>query len=222
MTPEPAADRPMFILQDDKHPDREIEMAAESVVIGRGEECDITLNERQISRQHIRVYRENDAFYIEDLESKNGTWVNGQQMKGVRRLYDGDEIHLALQVRMQFIGSGSTAPLTHEAPAVLNSRVRIDPYARRVFVGTREIDPPLSPPQYRLIELLYNNSGRICTRDEVVSTVWPDAISEGVSEQAIDALVRRLRDRLAEFEAEWNYIVTVRGHGFRLDNPDLV
>jgi DNA-binding response OmpR family regulator len=35
---------------------------------------------------------------------------------------------------------------------------------------------------------------------------------------AIDALVRRLRDRLAEVDPGHNYIVTVRGHGFRFDN----
>jgi DNA-binding response OmpR family regulator len=39
-----------------------------------------------------------------------------------------------------------------------------------------------------------------------------------VSEQAIDALVRRLRDRLAELDPDHRYVVTVRGHGFRLEN----
>ena len=52
-----------------------------------------------------------------------------------------------------------------------------------------------------------------------METVWPEAMGEGVSEQAIDALVRRLRDRLAETDEDWQYIITVRGHGFRLDNP---
>jgi DNA-binding response OmpR family regulator len=66
---------------------------------------------------------------------------------------------------------------------------------------------------------LVKHTGRICTRENVVETVWPEAVSEGVSEQAIDALVRRLRDRLAEVDPHWQYIVTVRGHGFRLDNP---
>ena len=73
--------------------------------------------------------------------------------------------------------------------------------------------------EYRLLEQLYVNAGRICTRDEVIQTVWPEALGEGVSEQAIDALVRRLRDRLMELDPDWQYIVTVRGHGFRLDNP---
>jgi DNA-binding response OmpR family regulator len=41
----------------------------------------------------------------------------------------------------------------------------------------------------------------------------------GVTEQALDALIRRLRDRLAAIEPEHNFVVTVRGHGLRLDNP---
>jgi DNA-binding response OmpR family regulator len=49
-----------------------------------------------------------------------------------------------------------------------------------------------------------------------VAAVWPDALEEGVSEQAIDALVRRLRDRLAELDKDHEYVATVRGHGFRL------
>jgi DNA-binding response OmpR family regulator len=49
--------------------------------------------------------------------------------------------------------------------------------------------------------------------------VWPDVESAGVTEQAIDALVRRLRERLAELEPNHQYIITVRGHGFRFENP---
>jgi DNA-binding response OmpR family regulator len=98
--------------------------------------------------------------------------------------------------------------------------LRLDREGRRVFIGDEEIDPPLSLPQYRLIELLYINDGHVCTRDAVVEAVWPDVVGEGVSEQAIDALVRRLRDRLAEHDPDVQYIVTVRGHGFRLHNPE--
>jgi DNA-binding winged helix-turn-helix (wHTH) protein len=215
---ESGVERPILIIKEENKPDRQVTISRDEMVLGRGDECDIVLPERQISRQHIKVYREGDAYYLEDLESKNGTWVNGQQLKGTRRLLDGDDINVALAVHLQFIGTGATAPLPFEVPANLNNgRLRLDREARRVFVGEAELDPPLSPPQYRLLELLHNNAGRICTRDSVVETVWPDAISEGVSEQAIDALVRRLRDRLAEADPDWQYIVTVRGHGFRLD-----
>ncbi len=83
----------------------------------------------------------------------------------------------------------------------------------------RELDPPLSPPQYRLLELLVLRAGQIVNRDEIVTAVWEGSESEGISEQAIDALVRRLRERLAEVDPGHAYLVTVRGHGFRLDNP---
>ena len=214
-------DRPVLIIRDNNElPARHWLMEKDDIVLGRGEECDLTLDERQISRQHIRIYKEGNKFYVQDLESKNGTWVNGMQLKGVRELADGDEIQLALVTYIQFIGSGSTTPLPYEPPTTISGKLRLDRESRRVFVNERELDPPLSLPQYRLLELLYNNMGRICTRDNVVETVWPEAMGEGVSEQAIDALVRRLRDRLAEVDPKGEYIVTVRGHGFRMDNPD--
>lgn len=186
----------------------------DSVIIGRDEDCDISIPERQISRHHVRLFRENGVFYLEDLSSRNGTWINNTKLEGVRELNDGDEIELALVAKLQFVGSGATAPLPFEVPSV--KKLRIDLETRRVFIDEQEVDPPLSLPQYRLIELLYLNKGRICTRDQVVETVWPDAVGEGVSEQAIDALVRRLRDRLGEIDPDEQYIVTVRGHGFRL------
>ncbi len=213
-------ERPVLIVKGaDDAPDQHLSVDKDSVILGRGEECDIHLNVRQVSRQHVRIFRQGNRYFIEDLESKNGTWINGQQLKGSRELTDGDEIQLALAVRLIFIGSGATTPLPYAPPELLTGRLRLDRESRRVFINNVELDPPLSLPQYRLLELLYNHLGRVCTRDSVVETVWPEAVGEGVSEQAIDALVRRLRDRLAELDPDHQYIVTVRGHGFRLENP---
>ena len=60
--------------------------------------------------------------------------------------------------------------------------------------------------------------GRVYSRDAVVEAVWPEDDRDGISEQAIDALARRLRERLAEVDPDTQYVVTVRGHGFRLEN----
>ena len=212
-------DQPILIIQDENQPIRHWPVEKDDVILGRDEECDLTLPDRQISRQHIRIYKQGDIYFIQDLDSKNGTWVNGLQLKGTRELHDGDEIHVALAVRLKFIDSDATSPLSSEPPAFISGRLRLDPEARRVFVRGVELNPPLSLPQYRLLELLFVNAGRICTRDHVIETVWPEAMGEGVSEQAIDALIRRLRDRLAEVDPESQYIITVRGHGFRLENP---
>ncbi|MBK8134410.1 MAG: FHA domain-containing protein [Anaerolineae bacterium] len=211
---------PVLVVMDGPEANKSFAIENDEVIIGREETCDIVLRERQISREHIRIYRADGRYYVEDKNSRNGTWVNGKKLENeTRELYDNDEIHIALAVRLQFIGSGATAPLPYEVPQSLSGRLRLDREARRVYIHDTELDPPLSLPQYRLLELLYLHAGRVCTRETVVETVWPDVVGEGVSEQAIDALVRRLRDRLAELDPEHQYIVTMRGHGFRLDNP---
>jgi DNA-binding winged helix-turn-helix (wHTH) protein len=70
-----------------------------------------------------------------------------------------------------------------------------------------------------LLELLYDHQDRVITRKEVIVKVWGDEYAIDVSEQALDALVRRLRDRLATIDPTHVFVVTVRGHGLRLDNP---
>ena len=131
-------------------------------------------------------------------------------------LQDGDEISIALCVKLVFVGTDATIPLTFEPPTQ-EGNLQIDEAQRAVIINGKELDPPLSLAQFRLLELLYNGAGAVCSRDDIVEVVWPGTDGLGVSEQAIDALVRRLRDRLVELD-DFNYIVTVRGHGFRIDN----
>jgi hypothetical protein len=213
-------DKPVLIIHEGEKAGQRWTIREDELIIGRGGECDLVLPERQVSREHIRIYHAGNTYYMEDLGSKNGTWVNGKQVQSdTVPLQDGDEIQIALAVKITFVGSEATAPLlVDELPGTLG-RLQLNPDSRRVFIDGVEVDPPLSLPQYRLLEMLYDGAGGVRTRDEVIEAVWPDAIGEGVSEQAIDALVRRLRDRLAEVDPDHQYIVTVRGHGFRLDNP---
>jgi len=212
-------ENPVLIIHEGERAGQRWTMQNDILVVGRGTECDLVLPERQVSREHIKIKLIEGQYVIEDLDSKNGTWVNGQQLKGERPLSDGDEVHIALAVKFTFIESEATAPLDiRDNPAAMKGDLRLDRESRRVYIGSREIDPPLSLPQYRLLEMLINANGAVCTRDHVIEAVWPEAVGEGVSEQAIDALVRRLRDRIAEIDPERQYVVTVRGHGFRLDN----
>jgi len=83
----------------------------------------------------------------------------------------------------------------------------------------QEILPPLSVSQFRLLEILYEKPRASCPAPRT----GDDRLGEGqafdISEQALDALVRRLRDRIASVDPAHEYIVTVRGHGLRLENP---
>jgi len=188
----------------------------DNLIIGREEDCDIVLPSRQVSRNHARIRRSGGRHILEDLGSKNRTFVNGQELTEPYTLQDGDEIQIALSFKLFFVDAGATAPLFFEER---RAGLRLNKDAKAVWIKGQELDPPLSLAQYRLLELLYENEGKVCSRDEVVQAVWPDAVvEEGVSEQAIDALARRLRERLSELDPDHQYIVTVRGHGFRFDN----
>jgi hypothetical protein len=186
------------------------------VTLGRGSECDIVLPERQVSRCHAQIERDEGGYLLRDLGSKNGTHVNGEEVRDrPYRLKDGDEIQIALCVKMGFVGADATLPLELTGP---HRGLRIDRAARRVFIGGHELTPPLSPAQYRLLDLLLEHEGEVVSRDAIVDRVWTEEEGLGVSEQAIDALVRRLRDRISSVDPDHAYVVTVRGHGFRLEN----
>ncbi|HRA65468.1 MAG TPA: FHA domain-containing protein [Caldilinea sp.] len=188
-----------------------------ALTIGRDEDCDIHLPDRQVSRNHARIYWADDHYRIEDLGSKNGTHVNGQDVQNNTSLplQDGDELQIALRFKLAFVDAGATAPLSLDSD---KRGLRIDKETRQVWANGIIIDPPLSLHQYRLLEILWDSGGSVITREQIIEAVWPEAASEGVSEQAIDALVRRLRERIEECDNEFRYIVTVRGHGFRLEN----
>lgn len=184
--------------------------------IGRGSECHIVLPERQVSREHVRISYDGQQYTLHDLGSKNGTFLNGKRLTGTAVLRDGDQIQIALSVTMMFIGTEATLPLTIELPS-LRGGLTLNEEQRTLEIRGQELDPPLSLAQFRLLKLLYDADGAVVDREAIIETVWPGTDGLGVSEQAIDALVRRLRDRLTELD-DYNYIVTVRGHGFRLDN----
>ena len=69
-------------------------LSGTQVSIGRSERSDIALADPGVSRNHARIVREGDDFIVEDLQSTNGTEVNGQPVRR-RRLANGDTVKLA-------------------------------------------------------------------------------------------------------------------------------
>lgn len=197
-----------------------------SIMIGRDESCDLIIPSRQVSRFHARLNVSPTGVQLEDLASKNGTHCNGQELNGTLNLQDGDIIQIALAQQFIFLSSDATLPLDgpieqYIEPGPGKYLLRLDKRSRRVWLGNIELEPPLSVSQFQLLELLYSNPGKVVTRDQMIQTIWGQEDAVGVSEQALDALIRRLRDRLATVDAKHSLLITVRGHGLRLDNPRL-
>jgi len=215
----------------------------ENILLGREPDCDIMIADRQVSRHHARLTIDAKGILLQDLNSKNGTRHNGHPVVDTVALQDGDVIQIALAQQFIFLSSDSTIPLENQpgdlflAQAQMtsaaselqtNARLILEKKSRRVWIRLSETDeamkeilPPLSASQFRLLEVLFDNQGRVVTRPSLVSTVWGEGQAFEISEQALDALVRRLRDRISRIDPTHEYIVTVRGHGLRLENPSF-
>jgi hypothetical protein len=184
---------------------------AQETTIGRWPDNDVVIADRWVSRHHARIVRRGLRYVIEDLGSKNDTFVNGQRLTAPHELEDGDRIQIAPQYQFIFVDAEATAPIH---PAAMG--LRLDATQRQVWLAEQEVLPPLSPAQFAFLELLSSEPERVFSRDEIIAAVWPDSDSSGVSDEAIDSLVRRLRKRLAQLDPDHDYIQAVRGHGFRL------
>jgi len=66
----------------------------EKLIIGRLENCDIVITDQMISKKHCEITTDESKFYIEDLASKNATYVNGKIIKKKTHLIYGDRIIL--------------------------------------------------------------------------------------------------------------------------------
>jgi DNA-binding winged helix-turn-helix (wHTH) protein len=187
------------------------------LTIGREVTCEVVIPDRQVSRFHARLTPTLEGIVLEDLESKNGVHCNGTQVAGKVTLQDGDTIQIALAQQFLYLTSDATVPLADfkDVPG----RLQMDVRSRSVKVNNHVIDPPLSALQFNILRVLSEHQGQVVDRHQLVSEVWGDEEAVGVSDQALDALMRRLRERIASIDPVHAYIVTIRGHGIRLDNP---
>jgi 3',5'-cyclic-nucleotide phosphodiesterase len=58
-----------------------LEFEGDAIFVGRAPDNDIQIKDRYVSRRHLKILRKGDKYFIQDLESKNGTFVNANQIK---------------------------------------------------------------------------------------------------------------------------------------------
>lgn len=72
----------------------EIRLTAPETLVGRGKGCPVRIPSAEVSRRHCRIYLEDGLVYVEDLDSVNGTNVNGQPVKGKDLIRPGDHLEV--------------------------------------------------------------------------------------------------------------------------------
>ena len=66
-------------------------VSGEDTTIGRHPNCSLTISQPSVSRRHARLWFDQGAWYVEDLQSSNGTYVNDKRINRTN-LADGDEL----------------------------------------------------------------------------------------------------------------------------------
>lgn len=68
------------------------DLGKERTVVGRASACDLSVPTTNISREHCLIVQKPDGWWVEDLNSSNGTYVNKEKLSGPRKLVEKDII----------------------------------------------------------------------------------------------------------------------------------
>jgi DNA-binding winged helix-turn-helix (wHTH) protein len=91
------------------------EVPAGESVIGRDRACAIQMDADSVSRRHARLRVTPQGAWLEDLDSKNGTWLAGERIHGAVALADGASFKLGSET-VRFESSGDQRPTKTVAP----------------------------------------------------------------------------------------------------------
>ena len=91
---------------------RKYDLATDTVTLGRGESCEIPLAQLEVSRRHCQVKWEDGAYWLHDLESRNGTYVNDNKVQH-KALRTGNLVRIGGTI-LKFLSSGKLETSYHE------------------------------------------------------------------------------------------------------------
>lgn len=110
--PEGAGDKSFIVMIHGEFLGRRFEIEHQPVLIGRGQDCAIQLQDDSVSRQHCRIVPEPSGILLEDLDSTNGTYVNSQAIS-TRLLKENDRFQVGRSI-FKFLTGANLEHAYHE------------------------------------------------------------------------------------------------------------
>jgi pSer/pThr/pTyr-binding forkhead associated (FHA) protein len=198
----------------------EYELDRETVSVGRSADNQISLASDSVSRHHAIVLFSGGVYIVKDLGSKNGTRINGELITGEHKLNNDDKVAFGdIKLTFKLDEDSETRTLTHVTPTKAKNKnfLELDLDAMQVTLLGKVLDPPLTLLEWRLLVLLYQNHGKVCSRDTIIETLYQMGDPD-IYDSAIETLISRLRKRLQmQYPTQLPYIKAVRGVGYKLD-----
>lgn len=210
---------PLLVIRRQGADPTQIEWSKPELAIGRENANDIIIDHPLASRRHARLEQDEHGFSVRDLDSTNGTYVNGERITGACALHNQDRVWVA-DTEIVFTDPEATqkGPLPAEVLKRLRAAeeaeaIRLDGRAKDVYIQGNLLVPPLTVKEFQLLDLLYTHKGQVISKDDIAKGVWDYEVYDY---NAIDALVYRLRQRIETDPGNPRYLVTVRGFGYKL------
>src|SRR5215469_3704754 len=92
------------------NPGTQVPLDADRIVLGRNPECHVVIPVTSVSREHAHIVRAQGRYYIEDLQSRNGTKVNNQSITARTLLKHNDKIQIC-DFQAAFVEAPNRPPL---------------------------------------------------------------------------------------------------------------
>jgi hypothetical protein len=138
-----------LVVASGKSAGRAISLKNGRILIGRAEECDIRPLGEEVSRRHCLILVEGDAVTVEDLKSRNGTFVNGERIPAKMTVKGGDIVRVGpLELKVSLPAAVPADPAVPTAPAAMDDVSRwlmADDEPAGMFDTTQTVrvpDPP--------------------------------------------------------------------------------
>jgi serine phosphatase RsbU (regulator of sigma subunit) len=116
---------------------RRYELKAPLSLVGRHPDCQIHVDVGAVSRQHAQIVREGREFFIEDLKSRNGTFVNDKKVEGRLKLGHGDQLRVC---DVAFTFSAELPPGSPPITSGGGAKTAVSPVMGTVFIDDAEQD----------------------------------------------------------------------------------
>ena len=231
-----AVGRPFLVVLQGASVGLTIHLQNERTIIGRSPQCDLALSDKVASREHALITRRaapegSTEYFISDLASTNGTFLNESRLASEQPLRHGDKIRIGSHL-LKFallsdsdhsLSSSELADASQVSPApakdhargeIVFDRFRISPDVDVLYEGSDVV--PLEPQAVRVLRYLAANHDRVVKKEELLEAVWPDVFTtDGVLKRAVSQARRALGDDAEQAR----FIETHHGRGYRFIAP---
>ena len=193
----------------------DIPLEADVIVGGNSDAVEMPISNKYVSRRHFQVRQETDVYYISDLDSTNGTYLNGERLEpGKEHILRDEDIVTLADEQVVLVFSDPQRTLRLDPPRAESKDLVVDARSRDVWVKGKKLSPTLSRKEFDILECLYRDRGKAVSRDEIGTAGWPERGDGSVAPEEIDQYIRRLRRRIEQDPAHPQIIVTRINYGY--------